>query len=190
MNKQSALWAVSLAAAALAGCSKQPEPAANQSVAGTTNDVSAGEQIPVQASASQTFADAAAASDMFEIESSKLAETNGASAAVKRFAQSMIKAHTDSTAKLAEAASNAAPPIVPKALLSADQQQTLDALKAKKGAEFDTAYIAAQRQAHEATLEKLKAYSSNGDVPSLKAFATTLVPIVTGHLNMAKGLKS
>lgn len=36
------------------------------------------------------------------------------------------------------------------------------------------------------TLAKLKAYSANGAVPSLKRFATELVPIVTAHLNMAK----
>ena len=39
------------------------------------------------------------------------------------------------------------------------------------------------------TLDTLKAYAANGDVSSLKTFATEMVPVVTGHLNMAKGLK-
>ncbi|ANI79070.1 DUF4142 domain-containing protein [Sphingobium sp. EP60837] len=189
MNRKPTLLAVVLAAAALASCGRQPEPTANQSSAGATNGLSAIEQTPAQPSAGQAFADAAAASDMFEIESSKLAKTNAASTAVKRFAQSMIKAHMDSTTKLVEAAGQAAPSIAPKVVLSANQQQVLDGLKLKKGAEFDAAYIATQREAHQATLEELKAYSSNGDVPSLKAFATALVPIVTGHLNMANGLE-
>jgi putative membrane protein len=38
------------------------------------------------------------------------------------------------------------------------------------------------------TLDALKSYSATGEVPSLKAFATELVPIVTSHLDMAKGL--
>ncbi len=38
------------------------------------------------------------------------------------------------------------------------------------------------------TLDAPKAYSASGDVASLKAFATVLVPIVTAHFNMAKGL--
>jgi putative membrane protein len=68
------------------------------------------------------------------------------------------------------------------------QQQKLDELKTKSGAEFDTAYAAAQVEAHQMTLDALKAYSASGDVPSLKSFATELVPVVTAHLNMAKGL--
>lgn len=52
----------------------------------------------------------------------------------------------------------------------------------------DSAKADAQRTGHQATLDALKAYSASGDVPSLKAFATKMVPIVTGHLNMAKSL--
>lgn len=39
------------------------------------------------------------------------------------------------------------------------------------------------------TLDTLKAYATTGDVASLKSFASALVPIVTAHVNMAKGLK-
>jgi putative membrane protein len=79
---------------------------------------------------------------------------------------------------------------VPKPLLTAEQQQSLDALKGKKGADFDAAYIEAQTRGHQETLDTLKAYSASGEVPSLKEFAAKLIPIVTAHLNMAKGLKS
>src|SRR6476619_5710209 len=48
----------------------------------------------------QGFVNAAAASDKFEIETSKLAAANASSAAVKKFATQMIAAHTASTAKL------------------------------------------------------------------------------------------
>ncbi|MEP7007177.1 MAG: DUF4142 domain-containing protein, partial [Sphingomonas bacterium] len=43
--------------------------------------------------------------------------------------------------------------------------------------------------AHQATLDALKSYSTGGDVPALKTFATGLIPTVTAHLNMAKSLK-
>lgn len=101
----------------------------------------------------------------------------------------MIDAHTESTVKLKAAAGSASPAIVPNAALTSEQQATLDSLKAKSGADFDAAYIAAQVDGHQKTLDALKAYSATGDVPALKTFATTLVPIVTAHLNMAKGLK-
>src|SRR6476646_5613525 len=44
----------------------------------------------------QGFVNAAAASDKFEIESSKLAAANAQSSAVKSFARQMISAHTQS----------------------------------------------------------------------------------------------
>ena len=56
------------------------------------------------------------------------------------------------------------------------------------GAEFDAAYAKAQVEAHQMTLDALKAYAADGAVPTLKSFATELVPVVTAHLNMAKAL--
>ncbi|RZI76959.1 MAG: DUF4142 domain-containing protein [Pseudomonas sp.] len=186
--KHSVLLAVSIAAMCLAGCGNKAEtPAAENSAAAT--DVSLTPPVAsTPASPGQAFADTAAASDAFEIETSKLAATKSQSDKVKRFAEEMIKAHTDSTAKLKTAAAAASPAITPTASLTPPQQETLDALSAKSGADFDRAYADAQRSGHQATLDALKAYSATGDVPSLKAFATELVPVVTGHLNMAKGL--
>lgn len=143
----------------------------------------------VAAGAGQAFANAAAASDAFEIATSNAALSTSHSAAVKAFAGKMVTAHSGSTAKLKTAAAAGTPAITPDATLTADQQQTLDALKAKTGADFDQAYVAAQIAGHEKTLEAVKAYGASGDVPELKAFAAGLVPIVTAHLNMSKGLK-
>jgi putative membrane protein len=182
--KHSVLLAVSIAALSVAGCNKKAEtPTADNTVA--ANDVA---PLPAAVSPGQTFANTAAASDTFEIQTSQLAATKASSAKVKRFAEEMIKAHTDSTAKLKSAAAAASPAITPDPALTPDQQQTLDALSAKSGADFDRAYADAQRSGHQATLDALKAYSATGDVPSLKSFATSLVPVVTAHLNMAKGL--
>lgn len=183
--KHVATIAVSVIALSLAACGKKDQTAPE----GTATAETSGDLAGAPAAApGQAFADAAAASDTFEIEASKLAADKSARAKVKSFAASMIKAHTDSTAKLKAAASKATPPIMPAPALNPAQQQVLDDLKAKSGAEFDTAYAKAQVDAHQATLDALKSYSASGDVPSLKAFATELVPTVTAHLNMAKGL--
>lgn len=182
------LLAASFAVVSLAGCKKEPEP-----VASATSDVAAMDtSTPVASDMAQTpgqaFADVAAASDAFEIEASKLAGTKATSAKVKTFAEQMVKAHTESTAKLKAAAAKASPPITPEATLSAAQQAQLDALKSKTGSEFDRAYIDAQVTAHQEALDALKGYSAGGDVPALKDLATQLVPVVTAHLNMAKAL--
>jgi putative membrane protein len=137
----------------------------------------------------QSFANTAAASDAFEISSSQLARTSAHAPAVKSFANRMIEAHTASTSQLKAAAAAAKPAITPNPALSADQQQMLDGLKGKTGADFDKAYVQAQVAGHQATLDALRNYSANGDVPQLKALATKMIPTVTAHLNMAKGLK-
>jgi putative membrane protein len=141
------------------------------------------------ASASQTFVNTAAASDAFEIATSKLALDTSKSAAIKKFADAMIKAHTGSTAKLKGITAALTPPLTPDPTLTADQQSTLDGLKSKTGSDFDSAYAAAQVAAHTATLAAVKAYGANGDVPQIKDFANGLVPTVTAHLNMANALK-
>lgn len=136
----------------------------------------------------QDFANAAAASDRFEIESSKLAATSAKSDAVKAFARQMISAHTGSTQKLKTIASGMNPPLTPNDTLNPDQQALLDGLKGKTGADFDAAYASAQVTAHQKTLDALKGYAASGDNAQLQAFATSMVPIVTAHLNLAKGL--
>jgi putative membrane protein len=142
----------------------------------------------VAANGGQAFANAAAASDAFEIATSQLAKTSAKAPAVKTFASHMIEAHTASTASLKAAAASAKPAITPDPALTADQQQQLDALKGKTGADFDKAYADAQVAAHQKTLDTLKGYSASGDVPQLKALATKMIPTVTAHLNAAKGL--
>ena len=193
-----ALFILSSASLALAACHKTDTTDASAmngtaTTAAATNDMMTSNAVAPVApamSAGQTFANTAAASDAFEIETSKLALTNATKPVVKAFAQKMIDAHTESTAKLKAAAASATPAITPDATLSADQQQKLEALKAMTGEAFDHAYVADQSAGHQQTLDALRAYSASGNVPQLKAFATTLVPIVTAHLNMAKGLKA
>ena len=137
----------------------------------------------------QEFADKAAKSDAFEIAAAKLAKTNADSADVKKFAATMIEAHTGSTAKIKAAAAKATPAIKPDPTLTSDQQSKLDDLAKLKGADFDKAYIDGQVSAHEDALSLMKSYADNGDTPSLKAAAGEIAPVVQKHLDMAKALK-
>jgi len=193
---------LSATALALAGCGhKEETTTTTNSVTADTSSTTVADSgvadnsvvsdngaVPA-ASGGQAFANTAAASDAFEIAESQLAATSAHSAAVKSFAKKMIEAHTGSTAKLKTIASGLSPAITPDPTLTPDQQQKVDALKTKTGADFDTAYAADQVAAHQATLDALQSYSTGGDIPALKTFATGLIPTVTAHLNMAKGLK-
>ena len=137
----------------------------------------------------QDFADKAAKSDAFEIAAAKLAKTNAESADVKKFAATMIDAHTGSTAKIKAAAAKATPAIKPDPTLTSDQQSKLDDLGKLKGADFDKAYIDGQISAHEDALSLMKDYAANGDTPSLKTAAGEIAPVVQKHLDMVKALK-
>lgn len=163
-------------------------PTAPSMKAGDTLDGLQNTSSPV-APPAQDFANKVAASDEYEIQISKLALTNSQSAAIKDFARRMIDDHTQSSAKLKKAAGSVAPAIIPDATLAPDQLQSLDQLRALKGATFDQQYVIKQRDAHQQTLDALKDYSAKGDQPPLNTFANQVIPIVSGHLAMAKNLK-
>lgn len=183
----------STALLALGACGKSPDnPAANTAATGQPGEtgVAPAPSASVAMSPAQSFANAAAASDAFEIATSRLALSQSTSTSVKAFAQKMIEAHTASTEKLKTAAAAVTPTVAPDPALDAQQQQKLDQLRGLTGQAFDQAYIAEQTAGHQQTLDMLKAYAATGDAPSLKSFAAGLVPTVTAHLNMAKGLKA
>jgi len=192
--KLKTLALVSVAALSLAACGKKADDttAADNGSAATApyvNANGASDVATAPASGGQAFVNMAAASDAFEIETSKLAATNGASAAVKKFAAQMITAHEGSTAKLKALTATLSPALTPDPMLNAEQQQKLADLKNKQGADFDAAYAADQVAGHQQTLDTLKGYAATGDVPQLKTFASGLAPTVAAHLNMAKSLK-
>lgn len=133
------------------------------------------------------FAAAAAASDLFEIESSKMAQSQAQSADVKMFASMLVKDHTKSTAELKQIASKENITLSPPTLMP-DMQSKIDALKNAKGAEFDTLYMTQQVPAHESALKLHQGYAQNGDNAALKAFASKTAPVVSKHLDEARSL--
>jgi putative membrane protein len=174
---------------ALAACGQDNAGSADAAASETPMAAEATASAPAASMSGQDFANAAAASDAFEIASSKLAATHSQTAKIKSFAEQMIKAHTESTAKLKAAGAGASPAIVPDPTLKPEQQQLLDTLESKTGADFDTAYADAQVDGHRKALSLLTQYSTQGDVPQLKSFAEGVIPTVTSHLEMANGLK-
>ena len=153
---------------------------------GTATGAMAGDTAAMPTTA-QGFADAAAASDMFEIESSRLAQTMAKNQAVKDFASMLVTEHTKSTTELKAAAGKATPAVTPAPKMTPQQQSDLDALK-NAGANFDTLYAQKQVPAHEKALALLQGYAANGDSEPLKAFATKTAPVVEKHLAAARKL--
>ncbi len=137
----------------------------------------------------QEFVDMAAASDMFEIESARLAQEMGSSQTVKDFAAMMIEDHTTSSNNLKSAAAEAEPALNVAPKLTADQQAQLDELR-QAGDQFDAVYKQQQVAAHEKALALLQGYANSGGPEALTSFAGETATVVEGHLDHARGLSA
>lgn len=138
----------------------------------------------------QEFADKAARTDAYEIAAAKLAKKDAASPDIKSFAEMMITDHTASTAKIKQAAAAANPPITPNATLTDEQTQELAKLGTLKGADFDKEYARQQVDTHDMALALMTLYADHGDVPSLKAAAGEIKPVVQMHLDKIKDIQA
>uniref|UniRef100_UPI00286DDF73 DUF4142 domain-containing protein n=1 Tax=Chamaesiphon sp. VAR_69_metabat_338 TaxID=2964704 RepID=UPI00286DDF73 len=132
------------------------------------------------------FAMKAAQSDMTEIQTSQLALNRSKNPQILKYAQEMIQAHTDSTAKLKPIATrlNLA---MPKTL-GAENQSLVNQLNSLSGTQFDLAYTSGQARAHARTQAVFQTELQQGKNPQLKAFANEILPVVSMHLQMAKSL--
>lgn len=174
----------------LAACEKPADVAADNAVENldTGTNLAGNETAAVTPMVGDDFANSVAASDMFEIESGKIAAQKGTSAAIKDFGTMLQTDHKKSTADLMAAGSKVEPAIKPAPALTAEQQANLDKLKAASGAEFDRMFAAQQVAAHQKALAALQAYSAGGDAQALREFATKTATVVQGHLDKARGL--
>jgi putative membrane protein len=165
------------ASLALAACaSTQADVEADAALA-------AGDMTPTQRGA---YVEMAAASDLFEIQSGRLAAERGQSGAVRQFGQMLVEHHQTTTAQLAAAATAAGTPPTPD--LMPMQAQMMAELRAASGAGFDQVFIRQQIQAHEMALALHSNYATNGDTAALRAVASAAVPVVRQHLDQARTL--
>lgn len=126
-------------------------------------------------------------SDIFEIESSKLALQKG-NAATKAFAQQMIDAHEKTTAELKGLIDGGKVTAPAATGMSDAQKKSFDELKDLSGKEFDDAYQDDQEDAHEDAVDVFKRYASEGENADLKAWAAKTLPALEHHLKMAENL--
>ncbi len=158
---------------------------ANDVADASTGNMGDAAAMPV---ATPEFVTKAAMGDMYEIASSKLALTQASSPAVKKFAQSMIDAHTATTKGLKAAIAKDKVTATPPAALDVEHKADIDALTAANGDAFDTLYKTQQTAAHEKALALHSGYASGGTDVALKAFAADTAPKVQMHLDMLKAM--
>jgi putative membrane protein len=133
------------------------------------------------------FVKEVAISDMFEIESNKLAENKG-NAPEKTFASQMVTDHTKTSTELkALVASGKVKADLPTALDSSHQSK-LDKLRGESGKDFSSDFDSMQVSAHKDAVSLFERYARGGDNADLKNWAGKTLPALKHHLEMAQNL--
>jgi putative membrane protein len=136
----------------------------------------------------EDFVKEVAISDMFEIESSKLAQ-NKATGPSKMFAEHMVTDHTKTSTELKGLVSSGKVKAEVPAALDSSHQSKLDKLKGLNGADFTKQYNSDQVSAHKDAVNLFGRYAKGGDNADLKAWAGKTLPALQNHLKMAQDLK-
>lgn len=137
-----------------------------------------------------TFVQQAAQSNLTEITESMLALKSSLSVGVDVYGAWMVSDHSNADVMLYNAASPLGLPVA--TTLDATHQAEVNALEntllPASGVSFDTTYLTDQVTDHQATLQSLQQEVQNGQDPGLVALASSMIPMVTAHLNTAENL--
>lgn len=137
----------------------------------------------------EDFVKEAATSDMFEIQSSQLAQERG-NAAEKTFAATMIKDHQKTSDDLKSMISSGDVKAELPSELDSSHQSEIDKLKSFKDADFSSRYDSDQQSGHKDAVSLFERYAKGGDNPNLKDWADKTLPTLRHHLEMANDLTS
>lgn len=129
--------------------------------------------------AAPAFVAMAASSDMYEIESSRMALQRSRMPMNRMHAEMMIRDHSNTTAQLKAAAASVGLG-VPMQMLPM-HAALLNELA--RSTNFDATYRNQQIMSHRQALALHDNYARRGDVPQLRGVAAATVPVVRGHLD-------
>lgn len=132
----------------------------------------------------QDFAVNTANAGMTEIQAAKLAQQQGTSADVKKYAAMMIKDHTAAadTLKAIAAKKNLSLP----GDLNNDSQQAIADLRKKSGKDFDKAYMKMMVDDHKKVISAFEDESKKGSDADIRAFADNTLHTLRHHLDEAQ----
>jgi putative membrane protein len=134
------------------------------------------------------FVKEVANSDMFELESSKLAQQKG-NEKEKTFASQMIADHTKTSNELKGLVSAGKVKAELPTTLDSSHQSKLDKLKSANGKDFSSDFDSDQVSAHKDAVSLFERYAKGGDNADLKDWAGKTLPALKHHLDMAENLK-
>jgi putative membrane protein len=123
----------------------------------------------------------------FQIDSGRLAETKGTSAAIRDYAHLMVTSHIPVVDALNVILSNKG--ITPSStLLHGAYNAMISTLEADRGAAFDRNYVNGQVEYQKGNAALFEQEVQNGTDPDLKEFARRTLPKIVDHLQRAEKL--
>jgi putative membrane protein len=140
------------------------------------------------ATADSAFMMKAADGGMTEVELGKVAEKNGKKDDVKSFGTHMVKDHSKANDDLKTVAGKMN--VTLPAKVSPKHQAKIDQMSKMSGDAFDTAYVKGMVEDHEKTVADFEKASGTVKSAELKKFIDDTLPVIKGHLEMAKKMQS
>ncbi len=107
--------------------------------------------------------------------------------ATKDFANQMITDHTKTSEELKAAVAGDTNITIPSAMDSS-QDKMIEELKGLNGADFTKKYHDMQAEGHEDAVSLFERYAKGGENEALKNFASTALPALQHHLQLAQAL--
>jgi putative membrane protein len=175
----SILTALALPAAAQIGNPAGVDPATPQSMPGVPAPHTANTQ-------DKLFAQLLGAGGLAEVEFGKMADGKAQSSNVKDFARRMVQDHSKANEQLEQLAKQANIPLSHQ--LGPDETAMKDELDRSPTANFDLAYMQGQLIGHQKAIILLQYEIGQGQDSELQRFAAESLPIVMGHLEMARAV--
>jgi len=122
---------------------------------------------------------------LMEVQMAQKAQQQASSQAVKDFARQLEQDHTNANKQLTDIATqrNVSLPTTP---MANNHQQAMDKLTKLTGADFDKQYIKMMIKDHKKDIKEFESEANNGMDTSLKNFASSTLPTLRNHLQMAE----
>lgn len=134
------------------------------------------------------FVGASAETDMFQIETGRLAAKKSRMADTKYFAEIMVAVHTDTSRQLQKIAITGGLAKLMPVAMSTRRVGELQQLRALPSAQFDRNYLETQIDMHRETAILFEDYASSGADSALREFATRTLIDIKQYLQHARTL--
>ena len=158
-----------------------PMTTAPMTAAPTTAAPGAAPAVAADPNAAKNFMKEAFMANEFSIAASQLAATQGESADVKATAQTVLDNGLKTRTSMVAAIQGSTSDMHFDQNFTDDYNMKLGELKAAKGADFDTKYVAALGEVNDKAETVFKSYAATGTDESVKTFAANTLPTLSAN---------